>query len=125
MIHSKEIRTRDAGDVSDLLCPRCGADNLHHVGVVFYERGEDAAQLLQLTQSLRRYGEDRLTGVVTEIVPSERSLNPSSRRNGLAIQFVCEQCGGGSDQDRIELTIAQHKGSTEIGWRFTPRANRA
>jgi hypothetical protein len=40
----------------------------------------------------------------------------------MAIQFECEQCGGGADDDWIELTIAQHKGSTEIGWRFTPKA---
>jgi hypothetical protein len=122
MNHSKEIRTYDAGDAADLLCPRCGADDLHHVGAIFYERGEDGADVLQLTQTLRRYGEDRATGMVTEIVPSDRARNPSSRRSGMAILFECEQCGGGTDADRIELTIAQHKGSTEVGWRFTPKA---
>jgi hypothetical protein len=122
MIQSKEIRTYDAGGAADLVCPRCGADNLHHIGVVFYERDEDAANVLQLTQTLQHHGEARLTSVVTEIVPSNKSRNPSSRRNGMAIQFWCEQCGGGLDQDRIELTIAQHKGSTEIGWRFTPKS---
>lgn len=120
MIHSKEILTYDAGGAADLLCPRCGADNLHHIGVVFYERGEDAVDVLQLTHALLRYGEDRITGTTTEIVPSKQSLNPSARRSGLAIQFECEQCGGGTDDDKIELTIAQHKGSSQIGWRFTP-----
>ena len=90
--------------------------------MVFYERGEGGEDILQLTQTLQRYGEDRATGMITEIVPSSRSRNPSSRRSGMAIQFECEQCGGGTEEDGIELTIAQHKGSTEIGWRFTPKA---
>jgi hypothetical protein len=124
VIKSKEIRTRDAGlETSDLLCPRCGADNLHHVGVVFYERGEDEGNVLCVTQSLQRYGEDRPTSAVTEIVPAARSGNPSSRRSGMAIRFECEQCGGGTEEDRIELTIAQHKGATEIGWRHDLRRN--
>lgn len=121
MMHSKEIRTYDAGGSADLLCPRCGADNLHHVGVVMYERGEDDPDVLRVTQTLKRYGEERVTTAASEIVPSDRSGNPSSRRSGLAVQFECEQCGGGTDEDRIELTIGQHKGSTEIGWRFTPK----
>jgi hypothetical protein len=75
MNHSKEIRTYDAGGAADLLCQRCGADNLHHVGVIFYERGEDGADVLQLTQTLQRYGENRATGMVTEIVPSDHARN--------------------------------------------------
>lgn len=47
--------------------------------------------------------------------------NPSSRRDGLVISFTCEQCSRDDPGDVIELTIAQHKGSTEIGWRFSPR----
>ncbi|WP_421933033.1 hypothetical protein [Phenylobacterium sp.] len=116
MINSKDIRTRDAGAAMDLLCPRCGADNLHHFGVTFFERAEDAAELVRLTHfppSLK-----------TEVVRSDVSGNPSSRRDGLAVRFYCEQCGGETEDDVIELTIAQHKGSTEIGWRFTPRVPR-
>jgi hypothetical protein len=120
MLGSKEIRTYDAGGAADLLCPRCGADNLHHMGVTFYERGEDEPNVLRIIQSLLVYGEDRATSTTTEIVSAARSGNPSGRRNGMAIEFQCEQCGGGVDGKRIELTIAQHKGSTEIGWRFDP-----
>lgn len=121
MLGSKEIQTYDAGGAADLLCPRCGADNLHHIGVTFYERGEDDATVLRITQSLQVYGEDRPTSTTTEVVPAARSGNPSSRRSGIAIRFYCEQCGGGEEGKRLELTIAQHKGSTEIGWRFDPR----
>lgn len=115
---SKEIRTYDAGGAMFLLCPRCGADNLHHVAVTFYERGEDEPSVLRLTQTLMRYGYDSSTSLVSEVSSNEG--NPSSRRSGMAIAFACEQCGGGTADDVIELTLAQHKGSTEIGWRFTP-----
>ena len=112
MLNSKTIKTVDLGGAADLLCPRCGADNLHHIGVTFYERGEDDEKLRRLQHfppSLK-----------TEVVPSHGSGNPSSRRDGLAVRFWCEGCGGQAEDDVIELTIAQHKGSTEIGWRYTP-----
>jgi hypothetical protein len=51
---------------------------------------------------------------------SEGSGNPSSRRQGLAIRFFCEGCGGADSDDIIELTVAQHKGSTELAWRYSP-----
>jgi hypothetical protein len=44
--------------------------------------------------------------------PSLRSWNPSWRRDGIAIEFCCEGCGSIG-----ELTIAQHKGVTLVGWR--------
>jgi hypothetical protein len=83
--------------------------------VTLYERGEDAAELVKMV-----HFPPTLT---TEVVASDPSDNPSSRRHGLAVRFYCEQCGGEADDDVIELTIAQHKGSTEIGWRYTPKAD--
>jgi hypothetical protein len=77
-----------------------------------FDRKEDSASTVR----------SLVTGssVTVGIVDSNHAGNPSSRRDGIVIDFECEQCGGGTDENRIELTIAQHKGSTEIGWRFTP-----
>lgn len=93
VIINKTITTSDMGGATDLLCPRCGADNLHHGAVNRYDRAEDGAE-----------------------APYNRAEgNPSARRGGLTVDFECEGCGDG-----IQLTLAQHKGSTEIGWRYTP-----
>jgi hypothetical protein len=46
------------------------------------------------------------------------SGNPSRRRDGLAVRFWCEQCGSVS-----ELTIAQIKGASFVGWRILRRGN--
>lgn len=104
---SKEIRTIDLGGAADLLCPRCGADNLHHETVTAYERAEDAETVVEITL--------RGTNVSVDAA-SNGGGNPSRRRDGLVISFWCEQCG----EAPIELCIAQHKGCTEIGWRFDP-----
>jgi hypothetical protein len=55
-------------------------------------------------------------------VPSEYSGNPSSRRGGLCISFACEACKG-IDDNVLELTISLHKGTTEIGWRYSPKSS--
>jgi predicted RNA-binding Zn-ribbon protein involved in translation (DUF1610 family) len=104
---SKDIRAADLGGATDLLCPRCGADYLHHRSVTAYERGEDAKSVVEIT----------LAG--TQVSVNAASLgeaNPSRRRDGLVIDFWCEICGDAP----IQLCIAQHKGSTEIGWRYDP-----
>jgi predicted RNA-binding Zn-ribbon protein involved in translation (DUF1610 family) len=107
LISSKVIRTEDMGGAADLLCPRCGADNLHHGTVTTYDRAEDGKTVI----------ETRLDGSAIAIdASSEGAGNPSRRRDGLVIDFWCEQCGDAP----IQLCIAQHKGSTEIGWRFDP-----
>lgn len=103
---SDEIKTRPYGrGTADLLCPRCGSANLHHTGVTVYDRGEDRATVVETTVS---GGKIKLDPV------AHGAMNPSGRRDGLAIRFDCEGCG----EEPIELTIAQHKGSTEIGWRY-------
>lgn len=87
-----------------LLCPRCGESTLHHGSMTVYSRPEDGARTTEVTISGKR-----IRGATT---PSAGSRNPSSRRDGLAIRFECECCGGG-----MELTIAQHKGATLLEWR--------
>jgi hypothetical protein len=41
MIEDKKILLFDAGGAMDLLCPRCGADGLHHTGLKIIDRAED------------------------------------------------------------------------------------
>jgi hypothetical protein len=77
MIEDKEISLQDMGGATDLLCPRCRADYLHHTTVTAH--------------------------------------------GDIRIRFWCEGCCPENSADVIELKIAQHKGSTEIGWRYTPK----
>lgn len=114
MIEDKNIRLQDMGGETDLCCPRCGADNLHHSTVTVFDGGSEDPQTVVRTTV---YG----GSTKMECVPEKGSGNPSARRHGLTIKFWCEGCGGDSPGDLIELKIAQHKGSTEIGWRYTPR----
>jgi len=37
-------------------------------------------------------------------------------------QLACEACKG-IDDNVLELTISQHKGTTEIGWRYSPKSS--
>ena len=37
------------------------------------------------------------------------------------IQFECDLCGAGTDENRIDVTIPEHNGTAEIGWRLTPQ----
>ena len=98
---------------ANLLCPRCGNSYLHHRGVVAYDRSEDAETVLKTSVGVGK------TSV--QLVAQAESGNPSVRRDGLVIQFWCENCGGGDDGSSvIELTLAQHQGETEVAWRFTP-----
>ena len=113
VMFDKMIVTEDMGSVSELRCPRCGGQYLHHLGVTVFDRAEDAPALVRTTVA---------SGTTkTDAVPNAGSGNPSSRRDGLAILFSCESCGG-TLADPIELVIAQHKGTTEIGWRYKPAA---
>ncbi|MCR5874394.1 hypothetical protein LRS10_09585 [Phenylobacterium sp. J426] len=109
MITEKNIRTRDVGSASELLCPRCGGGNLHHEIVRVFDRHEDEHQTT-VTQV-------RGSETIVSHQPSEGSGNPSSRRHGLTISFFCEACSRGQGDD-VVLTIAQHKGATEVLWRF-------
>jgi hypothetical protein len=90
-----------------LVCPECGFQGgLHHAGVTIYDRDEDA-EFTRVTICV--------DAVSVEMVASARCSNPSSRRHGLAIGFWCECCSL-----HAELTIAQHKGITELCWRQLP-----
>ena len=114
MLRDQNVKTRTSysDDVSALLCPRCGGECLHHLGVTVFDRSEDASMLTKIGVNGSTVG--------IELVQSTQSGNPSNRRDGVVIRFSCEQCNWGGRTDVIELTIAQHKGTTEVGWRFDP-----
>ena len=104
---SNQIKTNPnwSAQAALLICPRCGSEYLHHEGVVSFDRGEDAGTVVK-TEVAR--------GRVTTEPANSGYGNPSSRRDGLVVRFSCEGCGS----DPIELCIAQHKGCTEISWRY-------
>jgi hypothetical protein len=98
----------DKDDPTWLTCPHCGQNNLHHDAVtVFCRRGEDGPVTATTVTGHSVYREE---GQAADLA------NPSSRRDGLAVSFWCEHCPAIS-----ELTIAQHKGITILGWRITGR----
>ncbi len=110
---TKLINFNDMSDyASDLICPRCGGTHLIHTGVTIYDRKEDEDEVTKI--------EVRNVLISKTKVSNSVSGNPSGRRDGLAIQFYCEECSPDRANDVIELTIAQHKGSTEMAWRFSP-----
>jgi hypothetical protein len=65
------------------------------------------------------------TSATVEAVPDSRTTNPSSRRDGIEIEFQCELCHWEKSSDpanqRMFLRIAQHKGKTLLEWRFEGR----
>lgn len=107
-----QIVTREnySPNISALRCPRCNGEYLHHIGLIYYDRA---------TQDAPSSAVYIAGGKVTIAAHDDTSSNPSSRRDGLSIRFQCELCQG-IGEDRLELIIAQHKGITEIGWRFDP-----
>ena len=86
----------------DLLCPKCGCNNLHQTSVDVYFRPEDAEH------GIHAYVD--FEGVKTDM---DVDNNPSARRSGLYVTFECEQCDGDKD-----LLIYQHKGTTYLEWRY-------
>jgi hypothetical protein len=112
------IDNSDGNDDGVLCCPRCSQHhrdnrgNLHEVVIVVYDRDEDAT-LTNVTAV-----HNGIAG--TALLPSATCGNPSCRRDGVVIEFECEQCGDG-----LCLTIAQHKGDTHVAWQVRPASSGA
>jgi len=95
-----EIRIKD-DDV--LCCGSCGEPwGLHQGDIAIYLRNEDQKEGLCVTTK----------GFSVKIDRTLSQGNPSSRRQGLVIQFECELCSGDTS-----LLISQHKGRTFIEWK--------
>jgi hypothetical protein len=91
---------------NELICPHCGAEHsyLHHDQVTVCSRNEDQPRVTKIVVR------EHLAEIST--VDNGTSGNPSWRRDGVAIRMWCELCHTIS-----ELTLAQHKGMTQIEWR--------
>jgi hypothetical protein len=91
-----------SANISDdaLHCPECGGGNLHQGRVeVFHRHREDMPSTV--------------IGIADGVVvDADAARNPSSRRQGLLIQFDCENCPA-----EPSLAIYQHKGTTFVLWR--------
>ena len=97
-------------DDEALACPLCENTYLHQGPVEIYERGEDAEVVCQ-------YKIDRGRGYGVYHLPSKESNNPSSRRQGLRLYFMCELCSQNPEKEYdIPLVIYQHKGKTYVEW---------
>lgn len=86
---------------SELLCPECKSNYLHHERVEIFECGEDAEYGVHVTVSDGK-----------AVIDTSLKGNPSMRRHGLNVYFWCEGCSAKS-----VLSLSQHKGLTlvEIG----------
>ena len=105
MLLEKEIKFKDYNFEKILLCPYCECNCLHHDIVIVFNRNEDA-ETTQVTTTIN--GKSKI-----ELLPSEICGNPSYRRDGLIIDFLCEKC-----EKHSELAIYQHKGQTFIKWKL-------
>jgi uncharacterized cysteine cluster protein YcgN (CxxCxxCC family) len=116
-------KNRTAASLTDdnmpaLLCPECGECYLHQGNTTIFQRNEDEG----FTRVIAQDGD---TATVTNF-PSGDTHNPSRRRHGLIIEFLCEHCNysydSASDEvspERTEpfrLAIYQHKGCTYVEW---------
>lgn len=90
---------------AELLCPTCKSEYLHHREINIFERNEDEKSGFHVTVDKQNLKTD------TNLIG-----NPSSRRNGLTVDFSCENCGKTSI-----LRISQHKGCSNFT--FSPKVD--
>ena len=92
-----------------LVCPQCGFEFLHHYLIETFERDEDDNKGLHTIIEGEKFGLRNNTAITTTY--DNLLGNPSARRHGLRIGFICENGG-----HEFFLTIAQHKGQTVVHW---------
>jgi hypothetical protein len=90
----------NVGYGSELLCPSCGGNYLRHGSVHIYDRREDSRTGVHIA----------VTGANVSM-DGEMKANPSDRREGLLIEFHCEEC-----KANPVLAISQHKGCTQVNF---------
>jgi len=86
----------------NLYCP-CGSSYLHQTNIKVFQREEDAKDGFHVEIDMEE-------GVKIDNKVINWS-NPSPRRQGIIIEFDCENCDAFP-----QLLIYQHKGQTIIGW---------
>jgi ribosomal protein L44E len=111
MNQTGRIKIEDNFDFSELRCPKCEGLRLHQATVSVFHRREDADETFR---TIAREFETE-----TAVVRSDTSGNPSYRRQGLTIEFECEQCHSVEPKSVIRLAFAQHKGLTLLHWEYS------
>lgn len=101
-------------DSTALVCPECGEQNLHQTHIEIYARSEDAKTGNLVAVDLTHGG----TAVIQGSPEVDTPRNPSARRHGLRIFFMCEHCSADEHGEPISnsLCIEQHKGTTYVYW---------
>jgi len=96
-------------------CPVCGGGQLHQGKVEVWDRKQDDVEGIHVVIP-HPSGQVVLDGEVD-------AGNPSPRRQGLAIDFMCERCHykpfanpSRKVRDPFTLYIFQHKGTTYMSW---------
>lgn len=106
----------DTDDYGRLMC-KCGNDYLHQQDITLFVRGEDGETTTVIAQNGH-------TAQVSSF-PSDDTCNPSPRRHGLILEFMCESCSWDYDPNKADepvftrpqrLAIYQHKGGTFLEW---------
>ena len=105
----------DSDSYGQLNCPCGGGGNIHQENVTIFACGESAYTTTVIAQDGRN--------VQATEFPSQDTCNPSPARQGMLIEFTCEQCSykqNGEDDATLEktfrLAIFQHKGHTFMEW---------
>lgn len=105
MTFGKHPAQTDPDFYGQLRC-KCGSDYLHQINTTIFHRAEDA----KITTVIAQSGDT----VQASNFPSDDTCNPSPRRQGMIVEFDCEDCGG--DGKLQQLAIYQHKGNTFMEW---------
>jgi len=96
-----------------LLCPKCDEPYMHQERVVQYVRKREDGPNTALW--FAPDGTPR-----TRTFSPQSTMNPSSRRHAVTIDFYCEYCDTNERGEVVtfsQLTISQHKGVTYLNWR--------
>lgn len=104
------IRDSYLSSCDGLDCPSCGGNYLHHVGLAYFSRAEDAKRGDSVLLSNALDGDERQF-YCSHISNAAMNDCPSPRRHGMSIFFECEDC-----ESKLSLFIFQHKGQTFIEW---------
>jgi len=103
----------DSENYGELICPCGQGGNIHQENVTIFVCGESAHTTTVIAQDGR--------SVQATEFPSQDTCNPSPARQGMLIEFTCEQCSYSAQENSIpdktfRLAIFQHKGNTFMEW---------
>ena len=94
-----------------LACPHCLYSYTHQQKVEVFIRDDDDYQVPGIKTTIDNQ--------ITTVSKDDMKTNPSTRRDGIRIYYMCESChafddgfGSGSNPPLYELLIYQHKGQT-------------